>query len=349
MVAIPIRHKRLSERRLGRMLHITCAPVDDIRIEIREDYGKEDRQRDVKDDYDVLEAIGQGGIGSVYRAVQKCSGEPVALKVVRIFDREMATLARKEFLLLKSIDHPNIVRAIDFFLDLDRNQAVLALPFFPGNTLDDAVRRHQDKRFPEVTAHKLFVKLLDALDYLHSHRIVHRDIKPANIMVGHELNTLQLIDFNIAQNLLECGALSPTCTPAYAAPEVMKGQPPSEASDIWGAGLCLSMMLSCHCQWSGAKAREKALRRLELLNISEPCINVLHQCLLTEHTMRPAAMLLLETAWVQHGPPQDASAQLHLNGCMSCTLDGEPVKALSTAKLQKRSRSCGSRTSMQAV
>jgi serine/threonine protein kinase len=302
MVAIPM---RLSERRYGkgRMPHITCeVRGDNIDFEFLPGDHKE--QREVKDDYDMLEVIGQGGIGSVYRAVCKNNGQAVALKVVRVFDEEKALHARKEFFLLQKIDHPNIVQSTDFFFD--GNQAVLAMPLLLGNSLDAAVRRHPDKRFPEVTSHKLFVKLLSALDYLHRLRIVHRDIKPANVMIEYDLSNLQLIDFNIAQNLSEGEALSPTCTPAYAAPEVMKGQPPSESSDIWGAGLCLLMMLSGHCEWASAKAREKALRRLDLLQISEACIGVLKQCLVAEYTMRPAAMLILQTEWAQHGPPHQA-------------------------------------------
>lgn len=255
----------------------------------------------ISDDYEVLELLGQGSVGVVHRAVQRKNGEQVALKVVRSeADEEEMSIAKAEFLLLQRVCHPNIVRAIDFFSAPGR--AVLVLAFFAGHPLSAAVQpKHNLTK--EETARLLFVQLLQALDCLHQNRIVHRDVKPANVLVDGDYNQLKLIDFNISRYLPEGGALSPRCTREYAAPEVIHGRSPGEASDIWGAGLCLCMMLFGHCPNASRADNSTMLDGLELSSVSEQCKATLRQCLVAEHSMRPAATTLLQMEWM---PPEAA-------------------------------------------
>jgi serine/threonine protein kinase len=221
-------------------------------------------------------------------------------------DEEVIEIARKEFDLLQRIDHPSIVSVLEFFTSA--NRAVIAMPFFDGESLLSTVRRLPDKRMPEERAHPLFEELLKALDYLHGCRIVHRDVKPENVLIKRDVTDtgspmLQLIDFNISRYLPEGGALSPNCTPQYAAPEVRMGGSPSEASDIWGAGLCLCMMLSGHCPRVEVVQSGPVLDGRELFSASAPCQLMVQQCLVLDHSMRPAAMTLLQSTWILYGPP----------------------------------------------
>lgn len=258
--------------------------------------------------YSVAEVVGQGSMAVVHRAVQRQDGKQVALKVVRTHDEEVIAIAKAEYELLRRIEHPHIARAIDFFTTA--NGAVLVMSFFAGNTLASTVRRIPEKRLPEVTAHRLFVALVQALDYMHQRRIVHRDVKPDNVLVSHDLTNLQLVDFNVARHLPEGGALTPTGTPLYASPEVLQGGSPSEASDVWGAGLCLHVMLSGQLPEGYKRCKQDRLdvvtSELPLASpcwqhVSEPCKAVLRKCLTVDHSMRPAALILLETPWARLG------------------------------------------------
>lgn len=284
------RQGRLYERRKGKglVLKVDCVLAA---TNAHSQYGGCD---EIEDTYDKCEEVGQGGFSVVYRAVHRTSGDEVALKVVRTSDEEVKNIAREEFRLLKRIRHPNIVPVHDFFVT--RHSTVLVMGFFAGDTLGIAVQGSKGKRLLEGTARKLFTDLLQALDHLHQHRIVHRDVKPENVLVSHDLTHVQLIDFNIARYLPEGGALSPNCTRAYAAPEVREGgSPPSEASDIWGAGLCLYMMLAGQCNVSKGKVD------LSRCMASAACMFTLGQCLAPEPSMRPAAMTILQTPWVCYG------------------------------------------------
>jgi len=257
-------------------------------------------QAAISDDYDVFEVIGKGSTGKVYRACRRKDGEQVALKVVStVNDDGQAMIAKAEFSLLQRMSHPSIVRALEFF-EVPGN-AVLVLTLFDGSPLSVTVKR--EHRLSEETARKLFVQLLQALDYLHQNRIVHRDVKPANVLISHNLTDLKLIDFNIGRYLPEGGALSPECTRSYAAPEVKNGRAPGEASDIWGAGLCLCMMLFGHCPPASVRDSHAALDGLDLSSVSEPAVATLRQCLVVEHSMRPAATTLLQMPWM---PPEAA-------------------------------------------
>jgi len=305
----------LASRRpllMGAQLELDCAAASGAIHEVH-------RHDCLEDAYDIKEALGQGSMGKVFHAFRRTDNEQVALKVVRTNDEEVVEIARKEFDLLQRISHQNIITAIDFFTTADR--AVLVMSFFEGESLYDRVRRLPKKRLSEEAAHALFLELLNALDYLHQHRIVHRDVKPHNVLVAQNLENgslprLKLIDFNIARYLPEGGALSPNCTPQYAAPEVRRGGSPSEASDIWGAGLCLCMMLSGHCPRVENIDTEVSLECVRKHNVSTPCWMMLRQCLAIEHSMRPAAMTLLKSTWILYGRPRHEELMC-AEGCKS--------------------------------
>jgi serine/threonine protein kinase len=350
MTASKGRSSLLQRRELGQCttLKLDCAVLNSkVDAGLATGHVKEPCE-DVKDSYDVLEALGQGALGSVHRAVHRSTGQQVALKFVRAVDSEAVDHAKKEFFLLRQINHPNIVQAHDIFVT--PCQVVLALTFISGNSLSVAVRNEPQRRLPEGAAHHLFVTLLQALDYLHQHRIVHRDVKPDNVMVSDDLSTLHLIDFNIAQDLSSGGTFSPTCTKAFAAPEVHNGEPPSEANDIWGAGMCLCMMLCGHCP-AGNKINPRFLssNNLGLSTISEPCRATLAQCLALEKSMRPAAMTLLQTTWMRYGAeavshePSSPTIQKRCNSISSCSTACGYDEVFQEFKPFKhmRSRSCG--------
>jgi serine/threonine protein kinase len=279
---------RLLERRRGKgvELKVLCTS-----FEKKSGATSSSGDDEMHSNYEVLEVVGQGSLGVVHRAVQRSSGTQVALKVVRTNDEEIVRTCRSEFLLLQRIQHPNIVNVLDFFSI--GHGTVLVMSFFDGVSLGTRVPLAKAKRFHDVTARNLLKQLLEALYHLHQHRIVHRDVKPENVLVSRDLMSLQLVDFNISRYLPEGGALSPNCTRAYAAPEVRRGGSPSEASDVWGAGLCLCLMLTGQCDVHGEKVDWSGHA------VSEAFQPLLKQMLAVDDTMRPAAMTLLQNTWLR--------------------------------------------------
>eukprot|EP00440_Ansanella_granifera_P071372 gb/GFBE01077458.1/.p1 GENE.gb/GFBE01077458.1/~~gb/GFBE01077458.1/.p1 ORF type:complete len:360 (+),score=52.19 gb/GFBE01077458.1/:1-1080(+) len=259
-------------------------------------------------DYTVLDSIGSGSSGVVYKATRQLDGAVVALKTMHTLDEEMAQNRRAEYDILSELSHPHIVKVFDFFVV--RDQAVLVMEFVHGTTLNRAVKSSDGGVFPDETSRLLFRSLLQAIDYLHSKRIVHRDVKSENCLVSHALDDLKLADFNSACSLMNGGSLTMTGTMDYAAPEVLKGESPSEANDIWSAGICLHLMLVGHLPQQGAVFRDRAsfaeavsLQPAELSGqkwegVSPSCKDVLQLCLEPVKSLRPAAMTLLQKDWL---------------------------------------------------
>jgi len=236
---------------------------------------------DIASEYAVVGAVGQGTTSSVQHAIRQSDGQHVALKTMRTVDPEMVAIGRQEFDLLSSLEHPNIVRPLDF-VDAP-GRAVLVMEYFEGVDLLQTLRSLPEGRLPEHLAMPLIAQLSAAVRFLHTHRVVHRDIKPQNVLISKDLKHLKLIDFNVAHSLQEGQALTPTGTRLYAAPEVVLGESPSELSDVWAVGLCAYLLLSgklpqgrdrCESDMDSLVAcasRTACLRGPRWTQVSEPC------------------------------------------------------------------------------
>jgi serine/threonine protein kinase len=201
----------------------------------------------------------------VRRSRRLSSGSSVALKVMICMDDELRAKQQREYLLLKSLDHPHIIRATDFLVD--GCHIITVLEMFEGLTITEALSNEQDCCFPELLSCVYLTALLRALAYLHDLSIVHRDVKSDNVLVRKTPSwDLKLIDFNSACcmnhtgkdeaviNSLSTGdldtpSLSGSLTPMpgtalWADPSVILGlSSPGYSSDVWAAGLCFHLML----------------------------------------------------------------------------------------------------------
>jgi eukaryotic-like serine/threonine-protein kinase len=200
--------------------------------------------------YQILEKIGAGGMGAVYRAVDLLHKNLVALKEVTVSSEkldfstislggisETASLKAltNEFSVLAGLRHPNIVSVLDYGFDEEHN------PYFTMDLLENPKKITQAAggQSPDVKAH-LLIQLLQALDYLHRRGIVHRDLKPENVLVTHDGIT-KLLDFGLALSVEYSKQLghSISGTLAYIAPEVLLGEAPTIASDLYAVGIMM--------------------------------------------------------------------------------------------------------------
>ena len=199
------------------------------------------------DKYSVLDLIGEGSFGRVFRGKDKQTGEFVALKLIPKVghsDKDIKSL-RCECKIQKELKHPNIVKMIDAF-ETD-NEVISVAEYVPGELfrLFDQYRSELgERRLPEHRVQEIAGDLVSALHYLHTHRILHRDIKPQNILLDNQ-GRAKLCDFGFARNLgLNTMVLtSIKGTPLYMAPELIEEKPYDHTADIWSLGCIIYELL----------------------------------------------------------------------------------------------------------
>jgi serine/threonine-protein kinase PknK len=207
--------------------------------------------------------IGHGGFGVVYRCVQSALARAVAIKVLSgALDHEsMERFLREERAMGALSGHPNIVDVLQ--VDLTRTgRPYIVMPFHPRGSLDELIRCDGPAPWPDVV--RLGIKLCGAVETAHRAGILHRDIKPANVLLT-SYGEPQLTDFGVARvaGAFETGNHTIIGSPAFTAPEVLKGEPPTPASDIYGLGATLFTALTGHAAFerrSGEKVITQFLR-----------------------------------------------------------------------------------------
>ncbi len=206
--------------------------------------------------YLVLEEIGHGGMGTVYRATRADDqfSQQVAVKVVRggLGDRLAIQRFKAERQILANLDHPNIARLLDGGTTEDGRPYVV-MEYIQGSPIDQFAEARALSLRERLT---LFRTVCSAVAYAHQRLVIHRDIKPANILVTAE-GVPKLLDFGIAKILddpqqsdgVTIGA-EPTVTmvrlmtPEYASPEQVRGEPVTTATDVYSLGVVLYSLLT---------------------------------------------------------------------------------------------------------
>jgi Tol biopolymer transport system component len=200
--------------------------------------------------YKVEAIVGHGGMGAVYRASRDDPEfrQQVAIKLVRAAMQSPDTLQRfkQERQILARLAHPNIARLLDGGSATD-GIPYLVMEFIEGESIT-AYCRGQALSIEQRL--RLFLQVCDGVQFAHTRQVVHRDLKPGNVLVTRD-GTAKLLDFGIAKILdpqsNDAGATT-VCmralTPEYAAPEQVRGDPASKASDVYALGLILYEMLT---------------------------------------------------------------------------------------------------------
>jgi serine/threonine protein kinase len=210
--------------------------------------------------YEVKEQVGQGGMGTVYRALDHLTGETVGLKRVTVAadrlqfghhthtvsgdssDRRLALA--QEFKVLASLRHPHIISVLDYGFDENRQ------PFFTMDLLDDTQTIVQAAKDQPLQARLIFlVQTLQALAYLHRRGVLHRDLKPDNVQVYQ--GQVKVLDFGLAMTAGDAGDSNIVGTMAYIAPEIFQGGVPSQVADLYTVGVIAYEIFAGHRPYDG--------------------------------------------------------------------------------------------------
>jgi serine/threonine protein kinase len=195
------------------------------------------------DQYELLDKLGAGGMGTVYKARDKRLGSFVAVKVVRDTAGEDANALKRlknEALALAALQHPNIVRVMTL-QQLDEHQLALVMEYAEGTDLASVIAK--EGKLTPTRCRRLMKLCAEALVVAHSSGIIHRDLKPANILVTKDggAENLKILDFGLAK-LSEAGSQKLTRTgtvmgsPAYMSPEQARAGELDLRSDIYSLG-----------------------------------------------------------------------------------------------------------------
>ncbi|NWH50132.1 STK36 kinase, partial [Fregata magnificens] len=187
--------------------------------------------------YHVLEMIGEGSFGRVYKGRRKHSAQVVALKFIPKVGRSEKELKnlQREIEIMRGLHHPNIIQMLDSF---ETDKEVVVVTDYAEGELFQILE--DDGSLPEDQVQTIAAQLVSALYYLHSHRILHRDMKPQNILLGKD-GVVKLCDFGFARSMsIHTMVLtSIKGTPLYMSPELVEERPYDHTADLWSVGCIL--------------------------------------------------------------------------------------------------------------
>ncbi len=193
------------------------------------------------DRYEVVEVVGAGGMGEVYRARDRVLERDVAIKVLLPHlaqDADLLERFRREARVLARVRHPGIIGVYDLQA-LDDGRQAIVLEFVPGRPLDAEIAEHAP--LPWGRCADIGAQAAGALSAAHAEQIVHRDVKPSNILLEPD-GTVRVADFGIARlqgdRTVTRGGES-LGTPAFMSPEQVEGRPTTERSDVYSLGAVL--------------------------------------------------------------------------------------------------------------
>jgi serine/threonine-protein kinase len=205
--------------------------------------------------YEILEELGRGAMGIVYKGRDPKLNRVTAIKTIRFtddFDEEQAAKIREQFYreaeVVAKLSHPNIVTIYDVGEDLDLSY--LAMEYLEGESLEGFARK--DNLMPIRQGIDVTAQVCDALAYAHNHGIVHRDIKPANIMILKN-GLVKVTDFGIARATASSKTRTGVIkgTPYYMSPEQISGMKVDGRSDIFSLGIVFYQLLTGELPFGG--------------------------------------------------------------------------------------------------
>jgi serine/threonine-protein kinase len=257
----------------------------------------------IADRYRIVALLGRGGMGEVYRADDLKLDQPVALKFLpRNLARDGARLARfhNEVRVARQISHPNVCRVHD--IGEVSGEHFLSMEYVDGEDLASLLRRIG--RMPVDKGIEIARQLCAGLAVAHGNSVLHRDLKPANVMIDGR-GRVKIADFGLAVVSDRLGANELAGTPAYMAPEQVRGAPASVKTDIYALGLVLYEMFTGNRAFKEATFASRAsesrnstppMPAAVLPEIDPAVERVVVRCMDWDPARRPASALAVAAA-----------------------------------------------------
>ncbi|MGQ4599041.1 protein kinase domain-containing protein [Nocardia sp. R6R-6] len=308
--------------------------------------------------FDDAEEIGRGGFGAVYRCRQTSLDRVVAVKVLTadLDEDNRARFFREQRAAGRLTGHPNIVHVLHAAAT-DNGRPFIVMPYYPHGSLDARIR--DDGPLELAEALRLGVKMAGALETAHRFGVLHRDVKPANVLFT-DYDEPTLVDFGIAHITggFVTGTGVVTGTPAFTAPEVIAGQPPSPAADVYGLGATLFTAITGHAAFERRSGEQLVAQFLRITaepvpdprehGIPDDVAAIIERAMSGDPLDRPSAAELgeqLQTSQLHHGFPVDEMALFAPPSTETGAIP--PREKLPSARTPRRRRSDTSSASLR--
>jgi predicted ATPase len=282
--------------------------------------------------FDDAVVIGRGGFGIVYRCTQVAVDRTVAVKVLTAdLDEDRERFLREQRAMGRLTGHPNVVGVLQVG-ETESGYPYLVMQYHRRGSLEARIRRLGHLALDEVL--RLGVRIAGALESAHRLNIVHRDVKPGNILIT-DYGEPALSDFGIAQMAegFKTAAGTFAGSPAFTAPEILSGDPPSRASDVYGLGATLFSALTGHAAFERRSGEQVVAQFLRIANESAPDLRasgipddvsaVVDKAMCRDRDSRPSPLELgdeLARVQANHGFPVDQMA------FCAAKQDGQPAR-----------------------
>jgi predicted Ser/Thr protein kinase len=251
--------------------------------------------------YRIIGLLGRGGMGEVYRATDLTLGQSVALKFLPAFDERMLERFHNEVRIARQVSHPNVCRVYD--IGQAEGMPFISMEYVDGEDLSSLL--HRIGRLPNDKAIELTRKICAGLAAAHDKGVMHRDLKPQNIMLNKRGDVL-IMDFGLAAAADQLqGAEAKSGTPAYMAPEQLKGSEVTHKSDLYALGLVIYELFTGKKPYEAKTigeliALQEAMQVTSMTSVAadiDPDVEkVIRRCLDPNPAARPASALAVAAA-----------------------------------------------------
>ena len=338
---------------------------------------RQDESFRFSDRYKIIEDLGEGGIGRVYKAYDLWNRKEVALKILVSVKENPLLLEsfKNEFLLLTQLRHPGVVEVFDFgytklsgwtnatgdmtpLSHLPDEVPYFTMEFVEGQTLYHSFDLSNSKDFSQRESEKLFHfiwQICDILEYLHLRGIVHCDLKPDNLKVTDRIFNLKLLDFGLSEESGSKREKTAKGTLPYMAPEIFSDEPLDERTDLYSLGIILYELVTSKLPFISDDPMKIVSGHLEQMPVppqdlnpylSEPLNQLVLKLLEKSPSQRPQSASGVKKIAIQHlrENSEISERKTFLTHLYSGELVGRDEEVAQVTKLLKQTISLGGRT-----